>query len=173
MDVARLMSQEETGNAWSYARDRRVAAWARDRGIPWEEQPQFGVVRRLPTRDGWAARRETVMRQPQVAAPRGLLGTGETPGAIPSAAELRLAPDPCPDRQAGGRAMGLSLMGSFLTDRGQEYRGAMSAPGPGAIACSRLSPHLAFGTLSEREVVQAGQVARRRSQARGPVGSGR
>ena len=149
------MSQEETGNAWSYARDRRVAAWAREAGLPWEEVPQFGVVRRLPTRNGWAARREAAMRQPQVTLV-GLTGTDAAPGAVPDAGDLGLQPDPCPDRQIGGRARGLSLLGSFLVERGQDYRRAMSAPGPGAVACSRLSPHLAFGTLSEREVVQAG-----------------
>lgn len=153
--VTLLMSQEETGNAWSFARDRRVAAWAREVGLPWEEVPQFGVVRRLPTRNGWAARRETVMRQPQVAVP-ALLGTDANPGNVPEGRDLGIAPDPCPDRQIGGRAEGLSLLGSFLVDRGQDYRRAMSAPGAGASACSRLSPHLAFGTLSEREVVQAG-----------------
>ena len=153
--VTRMVSVEETGNAWSYARDRRVTAWARDRGVIWEEKPQFGVVRRLPTRDGWAARREAAMRQPQVPAPLALLGTGAVPGRVPSSADLGLAPDPCPERQPGGRAEGVARLGSFLTERGQNYRRAMSAPGPGAQACSRLSPHLAFGTLSEREVVQA------------------
>jgi deoxyribodipyrimidine photo-lyase len=43
---------------------------------------------------------------------------------------------------------------SFLTQRGETYRGAMSSPLTGERACSRLSPHLAWGTLSIREVAQ-------------------
>ena len=31
--VARLWSHEETGNGWTYQRDKRVAAWARLNGI--------------------------------------------------------------------------------------------------------------------------------------------
>jgi deoxyribodipyrimidine photo-lyase len=32
--IGQIVSHEETGNLVTYARDRRVAAWARDRGIP-------------------------------------------------------------------------------------------------------------------------------------------
>lgn len=41
--------------------------------------------------------------------------------------------------------------------RGETYQRAMSAPLSAARACSRLSPHLAHGTLSIREAVQAGR----------------
>jgi deoxyribodipyrimidine photo-lyase len=45
--VTDLVSHEETGNLWTYGRDRRVGAWARERGVRWSELPQSGVVRRL------------------------------------------------------------------------------------------------------------------------------
>ena len=54
LPIAALWSHEETGNGWTYDRDRRVAAWAREHGIPWHEIPQFGVIRRLASRDGLA-----------------------------------------------------------------------------------------------------------------------
>lgn len=152
-----IISTEETGNAWSFARDRRVGAWARAQGIDWQELPQMAVIRRLPSRNGWAARREVGMGQPQVPRPRALAPVAIAPGPVPSARVLGLAPDPCPERQVGGRDRALSLLGSFLIERGRTYRRAMSSPGPGAIACSRLSPYLAFGVLSEREAVHAGR----------------
>ena len=37
-----LWSHEETGNAWTFARDIRVAAWAREHSIEWHEPCQFG-----------------------------------------------------------------------------------------------------------------------------------
>ncbi|OZB18882.1 MAG: hypothetical protein B7X55_04260 [Rhodobacterales bacterium 34-62-10] len=83
---------------------------------------------------------------------------------MPGAAGLGLGTD-APQRQQGGRAAGLALLGSFLMERGQDYRRAMSSPLTGATACSRLSPHLAFGTLSVREVEQA--AAQRAAQVRG------
>ncbi|MFN6979869.1 MAG: FAD-binding domain-containing protein, partial [Gemmobacter sp.] len=154
--IARIVSHEETGNLWTYARDRRVTAWARAEGIVWEELAQSGVVRRLAGRDGWAARRDAFMAQAQVAAPEVLDPVpGVEPGPIPGARALRLAEDRCPHRQAGGRGAALTLLGSFLTQRGEPYRAAMSSPVTAERACSRLSPHLALGTLSGREVVQA------------------
>ncbi|MBK1636275.1 FAD-binding domain-containing protein [Rhodovulum adriaticum] len=160
--VTRIVSHEETGNAWTYARDRAVAIWARGRGIAWVELAQSGVVRRLAGRDGWAARRDRFMRAPQVEAPAALRGlAGTMPGTPPEARDLRLAFDPCPGRQKGGRAAGLDLLDSFLTARGQDYRRAMSSPMAGATACSRLSPHIALGSLSLREVEQATAASRR------------
>lgn len=154
--IARIFSHEETGNLWTYARDRRVAAWARGAGVHWQELPQQGVVRRLASRNGWARQRDGFVQAAVVAAPAALRAVpGVEPGLIPTARALRLADDPCAHRQAGGRAQGLALLDSFLTVRGEPYRAAMSSPLTGERACSRLSAHLALGALSSREVVQA------------------
>lgn len=154
-DIGALVSHEETGNLWTYDRDRRVAAWARAAALPWHELPQSGVVRRLKSRDGWARQRDAFMELPQTACPGGLSAVpGLEPGIIPTARALRLSEDRCPHRQTGGRAQGLILLDSFLTRRGEPYRSAMSSPLTGERACSRLSAHIALGTLSLREVVQ-------------------
>jgi deoxyribodipyrimidine photo-lyase len=156
--ISRIVSHEETGNLWTFARDRRVAAWARAAGIDWVELPQSGVIRRLGNRDGWQARRDGFMAVPALPLPQGLRGVeGVEPGPIPQARALRLAEDRCPHRQRGGREDGLRLLDSFLTARGETYRAAMASPVTAERACSRLSPHLAFGTLSIREVVQAAE----------------
>ncbi|RSK34753.1 deoxyribodipyrimidine photolyase [Rhodovulum iodosum] len=163
----RIVSHEETGNGWTYARDRAVAAWAGANGIDWVELPQGGVVRRLASRDGWARTRDAFVRAPVAAPPEGLRGLpGLAACALPSALDLGLGFDPCPGRQRGGRDAAQERLDSFLTLRGRDYRRAMSSPLSGAAACSRLSPHLAFGTLSSREVEQA--TARRRAE----VGTG-
>lgn len=155
-----LVAHEETGNDWTYARDRRVAAWARDQGVAWQELPQSGVVRRSPGRDGWAARRDGFMTQPLVAPP-ALAPMAAESGAIPTARSLKLQDDRCTFRQKGGRDQGQRLLDSFLEQRGQHYRAAMSAPASAERACSRLSPYLAFGALSAREVAQATDTAKR------------
>ena len=46
-----LHSHEETGNDWTFRRDRRVAAWCRANGMVWREYPSHGVVRALADRD--------------------------------------------------------------------------------------------------------------------------
>ena len=151
----RLVSHEETGNGWTYERDKRVAAWARGRGVPWIEIPQCGVVRRLAGRSGWQSARDDVMTQPRLPAPDRIRAVAVTRAPMPKATDLGLNADGIRSVQAGGRRAGRERLMSFLEHRGQHYRRAMSSPLEGAQACSRLSPHLAFGTLSVREAVQA------------------
>ncbi|MGR3697764.1 MAG: deoxyribodipyrimidine photo-lyase, partial [Roseovarius sp.] len=100
--VAHLVSHEETGNLWSYARDRRVAAWARGQGVRWHERPQSGVVRRLGNRDVWQGARDGFMRTPVPGPPEGARGLVLASDDLPSAESLGLS-DFCPLRQKGGR----------------------------------------------------------------------
>jgi deoxyribodipyrimidine photo-lyase len=166
--VTEIVSHEETGNLWTYARDRRVAAWARARGVRWTELPQSGVARRLPSRDGWARARDGLVFGAPSPTPSGLTPVAALdPGAIPTAADLRLAPDGCTARQRGGRGEAERLLASFLTERGQDYRAAMATPVAGETACSRLSPYLALGTISVREAAQA--AAARQREVRGTL----
>ncbi|WP_435259415.1 FAD-binding domain-containing protein [Thioclava sp. FR2] len=153
--ITTIVSHEETGNLWTYARDQRVAAWARGQGIDWREVPQSGVQRRLASRDGWARQRDDFMAAPALPAPVLRPVDGLEPTPVPSAKALKLNEDPCPHRQIGGRGQATALLESFLIKRGEPYRSAMSSPLSGERACSRLSPHIALGTLSLREVVQA------------------
>ncbi len=157
-----LHAHQETGNGWTYARDERVRAWCRQHGIPFREIPQFGVVRGPCDRDRWARAWDRMMAEPVAEAPERMQAVTDAPGgAIPSAADLSLADDPCPGRQAGGRAAGEALLASFLAGRGRDYRRGMSSPLSAETACSRLSAHLAAGTLSVREVTQAALAERR------------
>ena len=164
--ITRIVSHEETGNLWTYARDLAVKAWAREAGIDWVEVPQSGVVRRLASRNGWARARDGFMAGAVLEAPVLQGVAGVEPGIMPSARALRLAEDVCPHRQMGGREAGLALLDSFLTARGQSYRAAMSSPVSGERACSRISAHLANGALSVREVTQITGVR----QAERPMG---
>ena len=172
--AARIVSHEETGNGWTNARDRRVAGWARDAGVDWVELPQSGVVRGLAGRDGRARARHAWLRGPLVPAPEALRAVpGLAPGAIPEASDLGLRFDPCPGRQRGGRSRGLALMESFLAARGPDCRRANAPPPEGESPCSRLSPYLALGALSGRELAQATAARRRelRGQGDGWAGS--
>jgi deoxyribodipyrimidine photo-lyase len=150
-----LLSHEETGTGWSYARDRAVAAWCRAQGVQWLETPQTGVVRSLRSRSGWAAQWQRRMDAPIVAAPAGFRGVaGVAPEALPSLRGLGL-PAPVQPLPPGGEAAAQASLASFLQDRGRDYRRALSSPLTAEAGCSRLSAHLAFGTLSMRQVHQA------------------
>lgn len=162
-----LVSHEETGNGWSFARDRAVAAWARGQGVRWHELPQCAVRRGPHDRDHWSAARTRWMGMAPLPVP-DRLPPCTLPSDPPPGAPSLVAPDACPGRQRGGRIEARRLLTGFVTTRGTDYRRAMSAPDPAAFACSRLSPHIAFGTLSLREVV--GHVAGRQcAEPPGPM----
>jgi len=172
--VAALWSHEETGNGWTYARDRAVGAWARAAGVPWREERQTGVIRRLKSRAGWAQAWDRDMSEPLTPAPQALtpLG-GDWPTRLPRADELGLAPDPCPHRQPGGRTEALGVLDGFLNRRGRDYRREMSSPLTAFEASSRLSPHIAWGTVSLREVAQATWARQRELRASAEPDAGR
>lgn len=154
-----LMSHQETGNAHSYARDRAVARWCREQGVRWHEWPQQGVVRRLPSRDLWLAQWQDFMGarpwpSPAPGATQGRIWTAATE-CWPSTTELGLPSPPVPQRQRGGRHRAQQVLRDFLDERSAMYRGGLSSPLTAPSACSRLSPYLAWGCLSVREVVQA------------------
>ncbi len=168
--ITALYSHEETGNAWTYRRDLAVADWCRRRGVMWHEYPQNGVLRPHKRRDGWARHRQQRVMAPLLHPPVALEPVaGIRSDRLPEAAELGLAAAGCPGRQSGGRQQGLALLDSFLTERGEPYRRAMSAPESGSTHCSRLSPHLAWGTISVKEVSQATRHRREQIATSGPA----
>jgi deoxyribodipyrimidine photo-lyase len=152
--LQRLLSHEETGPGWTYDRDRTVAAWCRQHGVDWQEFPQTGVVRRLRSRNGWAARWERRMAAAPAETPAGWRGAAVEPADLPTLQQLGL---PAPDGvfQRAGEVAAHGVLHSFLHDRGADYRRALSSPQTAEDGCSRLSPHLAFGTLSVRQVHHA------------------
>lgn len=166
----RLVAHEETGNSHTYARDQAVAHWCRANGVLWQEWPQHGVVRRLPSRDQWHTRWRVHMQAPTLPAP--------SPGSLrgttlpwqdqwPDPTALGLPPHDPPLRQRGGRTLGLQALQEFLRERSAGYRGGISSPLTAPHACSRLSPYLALGCLGMREVVQATQRQLRELQSSG------
>ncbi|KGA42279.1 FAD-binding domain-containing protein [Pectobacterium odoriferum] len=152
-----LHSHEETGNLWTFDRDKNVAAWCRAQGCDWFQYAQNGVCRPVSRRrerfkahwDAWSAR--PVFCVPQQAEFVTTL-TGLTAEQLPASACADLLP--CPGRQAGGREAGLTVLKDFLHRRSEKYSGAISSPVTAEDGCSRLSPHIANGTLSLREIAQ-------------------
>ena len=152
--IAHLWSHRETGNRLTYDRDLRVKDWAERHNIPWTEIPQDGVIRRLKTRDGWARRWTQRMNEPIGEPPARIQAAEADPGGLRSLEELGLPPNSKPGAQVGGESVARETLESFLGGRGVNYRQAMSSPVEGWDGCSRLSPHLAWGAISIRQVHQ-------------------
>lgn len=156
--IAAIWAHEETTGWIAYQRDRAMRRWAREAGIAFHELPQTGVVRRLPSRDGWAALWEARMRAPLLPAPRGLssIALPDAGQALPPAAVSRgLVPRPL--IQHGGERAARDTLRSFLRERGVNYRVEMSSPVTAYDACSRLSAWISLGAISVRTCEHAAQ----------------
>jgi deoxyribodipyrimidine photo-lyase len=152
--VTHLFSHEETGPGWTYTRDLAVGRWCRSQGTAWTEWPQTGVVRRLRSRSGWGGRWAQRMGSAVVTLDGGFKAApGAQPTALPTLADLGLvAARPLPP---AGEAAARDTLAGFLAGRARGYRRALSSPLTAEAGCSRLSAHLAHGTLSMRCVHQA------------------
>ena len=154
-----LYSHQETGLRLTYLRDQAVAAFCQQHGTAWHEFNQNGVIRRLTQRKEWRPRYYARMNQPQqhpdlaalanVALPTAAL----TPCLGPSLpAKWR---QPAAGFQAGGEEEAHQWLNSFLTERVDHYIASLPNPLASRTGGSRLSPYLAWGCLSTRQVVQA------------------
>jgi deoxyribodipyrimidine photo-lyase len=159
----RIRVHQETTNGLAFARDRRVLSWARNRSIDVVEYRQQGVVRRLPSREGWGGHWQSFAQSPLVAAPRRIEDAGASlfSDVIRAPEAFRLADDGLEERQEGGEAQGQLALRSFLKTRSEAYVQGLSSPVTAWEACSRLSPYLAYGNLSIRSVYQRAAQRRR------------
>ena len=170
--VAAVWSHQETGNAWTYRRDRAVRELLSRSGIPWHQPRQHGVVRGPLDRDGWSRQWEALMGVSRFAPPGLPPIGGVDPGALPTQPTSALTDDPCPGRQPGGRQAAEQALHSFLEQRGERYHLEMSSPRTAPSSCSRLSAHMAWGTLSIREALQATRHKRARIKQKPPAQRG-
>ena len=151
--IEAIWSHQETGNAITYARDRRVGRWVERRGLAWHEIPQDGVTRRLRSRDDWARLWAAAMNRPEAPTPRRITPVaGLEAGAIVGPVALGIGPERRPEAQRGGESVAHSILGSFLRDRGLVYPKGISSPNSARRGGSRLSPHLAWGCISAGRV---------------------
>lgn len=153
-----LHSHIETSIDWTYQRDLTVLRWCKARQINWHEYSQNGVCRPIGARsvsfmEHWIK----WVSMPLFEAPKQSQFIHLASGLPIENLPLDVCQDSysCPGRQSGGRDVGLSTLGEFLSRRGEAYSGSISSPITAEAACSRLSAYIAYGCLSLREVAQS------------------
>jgi len=156
---ARLFSHEETGLETTYARDRDVTHWTKNSGWEWLEFPSNGVQRKRCHRRGWNARWNKIMSGPAESIDLGHLSSRLVPlnpgleGAISK--RNHNWQQGHPQFQQGGEQTAYDTLTDFLANRAGGYQRSISKPEASRAHCSRLSPYLAWGNLSIRQVQQA------------------
>lgn len=154
-----LFSHQESGNRASYDRDKSLAHWLRVQGVSWYEYPSNGVVRGLKGRINWADLWKKTMKSPQIHP--DLSGLSPIPAEVlalncsPKTLEELGVTQVVSGFQPGGERYAHQYLDSFLRDRYKDYARSISKPEASRKSCSRLSPYIAYGNLSIRQVYQA------------------
>ena len=159
-----IFSHQETGLKVTYERDKIVSRYCRNNIVTWNEYVSNGVLRGIQNRDQWVEKWEAYMKQPLLAfVPKQdqfiKVSEIETLEQLFQVTKLETSENEL--MQKGGRAVGLQYLASFLTERFKNYALHISKPEASRKSCSRLSPYLAWGNLSVREVWQQAKTLRK------------
>ncbi|EDP59678.1 deoxyribodipyrimidine photo-lyase [Vibrio sp. AND4] len=155
-DISAVFSHQEIGLNCTFKRDKQVANWLQAQGIPWHEFEYGAVVRGAKDRLGWDKHWNAVMRaairNPElknaslISLSNDTLNCSFTP---PPSWTVRTK-----GMQTGGSSVAWQTLDDFFQRRGRDYYRRISSPSASRTACTRLSPYLAWGNISLREVYQ-------------------
>jgi len=151
-----IYSHIETGLRITFLRDQNVANWCKAQKIDWKEYRQQGVFRGLRNRKQWIKQWTAFMNQPQAPKPQknGWLKQSELKSLARHFEELDCAVEAQELIQPGGEQMAYRYLNSFFEGRYRNYQTHISKPDLARKSCSRLSPYIAYGNLSMRQVLQ-------------------
>ncbi|MCH8533870.1 MAG: deoxyribodipyrimidine photo-lyase [Flavobacteriaceae bacterium] len=157
LGIQSVFSHQETGLSITYKRDKELQQFFSKKGIKWKESINNGVVRGLNNRKTWINSWENHMNKPcyKFSAQSNQFISKKQAERITK--ELRVW-NPIfkedTNFQQGGRSFGLRYLKSFLNNRYSNYQNHISKPLLARTSCSRISPYIAWGNLSIREIVQ-------------------
>ena len=155
--VTHLYSHQETGIKVTYDRDKMLKRFLVNNRISWIENINNGVFRGLQDRKDWIEKWEYFMNQPLLTfnPKKEQLFTSKEIQKLASSFHLpNLETNVTSPFQKGGTTIGLKYMNTFFADRGKNYTFHISKPLLARRSCSRLSPYLAWGNLSMRQVLK-------------------
>ena len=158
--IQAIYSHQETWNYWTFQRDIEFKEWTKRKQIPWIESVQNGVIRGLKDRNKWGLNWQKLMKTNLVIAPLNINSVKIKSDDMPKPVQLDVKNDNFNLIQKGGRTEAIKLLSSFTNSRGKYYQIRMSSPLTAMNSCSRLSAHLAFGTISIKEVFQKAESVR-------------
>jgi deoxyribodipyrimidine photo-lyase len=155
--ISTIYSHQETGIQLTFNRDKAVMAFCKKHKIVWNEYITNGVKRGLSNRatwkDDWC---EFMDLEPFPFHPKSNSFLSEelvdAIGAQFTLVDLTTSKNT--PFQKGGTSTGMRYLNSFLKERVVNYSKHISKPELGRHSCSRISPYIAWGNLSMRQVCQ-------------------
>ena len=168
-NIKAIYSHQETGIDITFKRDKAVAKYCASHGITWKENVNNGVFRGIKNRKVWRRTWEEYMQQPiHLFEPKKdaflpSLKINHLKGQF-DLVDVNIGVHP--DFQLGGTLVGIRYFQSFFKDRYLNYSSHISKPVLARKSCSRLSPYIAWGCLSIRQVWQYAMAMRQKGKSK-------
>ena len=152
-NINNVLSYQEIGNNLSYSRDKIIAKFFHSNNINWIQNKTNGIIRGLKSRKNWKKKWIDEMKSEIVITDLDSINKQKV--KIPSSIKLlNLRHIAKKKFQPGGETYAWMYVKSFLKSRHIGYTKNISRPNESRISCSRLSPYLAYGNLSSRQIYQ-------------------
>ena len=129
--------------------DQKCKNLFKEKNILWHQEQQFGIQLENRKRNFWSSQWNNFIDLNPV---KAQINCKFLKVDTPSFDKIKTKEIDGTNIQKGGRKQALSLLQSFLEQRSENYQKEMSSPVTGEVACSRLSPHITYGTISLREI---------------------
>ena len=155
--IKTVYSHQETGIKITYERDKTFKRYCKNNFIKWEENINNGIFRGLKDRSNWVTQWENYMNLPLFSFnfdPTKYISSAEIDALEKTLEKQDLSTAPDTIFQKGGTTMGKKYLETFFNERYFKYSSNISKPLLARKSCSRLSPYIAWGNLSTREVLQ-------------------
>ena len=168
--IRKIFSHEETGIKVTYDRDKILSQYVRDNSIQCPEYQTNGIIRGKPNRSDWVKDWHVFMAKPLVNVSIELLrklviADEKLESLFSSKSDFKQAlflDEKIPPSgaegasvfQKGGEVLAYKYMKNFMEERAINYSKFISKPLESRKGCSRLSPYIAWGNLSIRQVYQ-------------------
>lgn len=154
--IEALYSHYETGIGLTFTRDLEVKKWCEKKTLPWNEFRQQGVFRGLKDRKKWLQYWTALMNQPLYPFPSGkkFITFNHLDKIVQHFQVLDFKTTSSKAIQPGGETNAHLYLDSFFEGRYINYQAHISKPDLSRKSCSRLSPYLAYGNVSMRQVLQ-------------------
>lgn len=152
-----VYSHQETGLLITYNRDKIFTRYCRNNLINWIENKNNGILRGLLTREDWFDKWEDYMADKQFEnnlASEKFISMAEISSLEKYFQLVDLKTPKEAVFQKGGTKMAWRYAKSFFDKRHEKYMHNISKPALARESCSRLSPYIAWGNVSIRQIYQ-------------------
>jgi len=167
--IENIFSHQETGIKLTYDRDKAVEKYCNENKIKWQENVNNGVFRGIRNRKIWRRTWEEYMIQPiHLFEPKStdFVDTATVNKLYKLFTKVKVDVDTHESFQVGGTLVGIRYVQSFFTDRFTNYARHISKPHLARKSCSRISPYIAWGCLSIRQVWQYAKAMRQKGKSK-------